>query len=411
VSLYRWWARCGYAWRNDPTPLVTSAHRWVDLLTTVRPALTESRGTGGALTFAYAGLRDGLTQILPFLEQRREPHDGPTSVRRRRPTSWRELARAADASGADITAVGCLDQQARRLPRARSLVLPMRLSLAVPVQAEIDEVCRRVSRKDRQQYARERERRSWTVEVGTGADDFAHFYRRMHQPTMRRRHGEATRSESARTAYECLFRHGVLLFLCESGRPVAGMLCRLEPARRTLVIRLAGVLDGADVHYRSGTHMAMYLGVLEWAAINGIESVNLSGCEPFLSKGILQFKRKLHPVVELPANHFGGKRMWLAVHRDSHTVRDFLVDNPPVAVDCDGLLWATYFHDRDRPARTDLRWQTPGIAGRRLVDLDTFLAGAAPPRIPAGSRTQAGSRTAAPGRAPKLPAPAGRTAR
>jgi hypothetical protein len=194
----------------------------------------------------------------------------------------------------------------------------------------------------------------------------------MHQPTMRRRHGAATRTVSRAVAWHSLFHRGVLFFLRENGERVAGMLCRLEAG--AVVLRLAGVRDGAELAYRSGTYLALYVGILEWATRNRLDRVDLSGAEPFLSKGILQFKRKLHPWVGCPATHFAGKRLWLGVRRDTPAVRDFLVANPVLMPAADGLT-ALYFHDRARPPRLDLRWQTPGVTGHTRVDLDAFLAG------------------------------------
>ncbi|WP_101790920.1 hypothetical protein [Nonomuraea indica] len=399
MRLDGWWAEGHYVWRTGSGPLVGGAHRLVDAAGALRPPVTVSRDASGALPLAYAGHPDGLTYLLPFLEERRA---GPAAAHRTEQTTagttvgtaagttgrttgrttWRQIAADAAAPDADLIAVGCSHRRALSLPTDRALLLPFRLSLVVPVHDGPEAVRRRVSRKDRQQYARERERRAWNVVPGTADADFAYFYRRMHLPTMASRHGESARSESPSVAYHCLFRHGALLFLTEAGRRVAGMLCRYEPATRTLVIRLAGVLDGAEGHYRSPTYLGLYVGVLEWAARQGLSAVNLSGCEPFLSKGIFQYKRKLHPRVTLPADHFGGKRLWLRARRDTPALRDFLVDNPAITLDEGGRLHATYFHDADRPARTGLRWRTPGLAGQRLVDLDAFLAGA-PADLPA----------------------------
>jgi hypothetical protein len=154
------------------------------------------------------------------------------------------------------------------------------------------------------------------------------------------------------------------------------MLCRWASRTRTLTLRLAGVDGGAAEHYRSGAFTALYPLILEWAAQHGVRTVNLSGCEPFLSKGIFQFKRKLHPRVVLPASHFGGKRLLLRVLRDSARVRDFLVANPVIAESADGGLDAVYFHDEQRPARLDHRWEGVGLRAARLVHLSSFLAGA-----------------------------------
>ncbi|WP_329007433.1 GNAT family N-acetyltransferase [Micromonospora rifamycinica] len=358
-----------FSWQNSTRPWVVGVHHTVDAVRHRRPRATESVPADAGPALAYAGLTEGLDHVLPFLEQQR----GPTGRRRRQLTSWADIFSGRAVPAADILAAGCLPGRVPSGPVPRSLTLPLRITLVVPLGEDAAGVLRRVSRKARQQHARELRSRSRSLEVATLDQDFALFYDRMHLPTMQRRHASATRSVSRATAHQCLFRGGVLFFLQESGERVAGMLCRQEG--NGLVIRLAGVRDGAEEPYRSGTYMAIYILILQWAADQGLARVDLSGCEPFLSKGIFQFKRKLHPEVTLPRNHFAGKRLWLHVRRDTPPVRDFLAANPMLVTVPGGGLEAVYFHDAHRPPRTDLRWETPGVHGHRMVDLDAFMAG------------------------------------
>ncbi|MEN8656120.1 GNAT family N-acetyltransferase [Streptomyces sp. 21So2-11] len=358
-----------YVWNNSADPRIVRAHTLADAAVTARPRVTLSWPDGEGLVLAYGGLPQGLTHVLPFLEQQR----GTPSHRIRRGTTWTALVSGRAAPGADILSVGVLrDRVPERLPRHR-LLLPFRVTLGVPVGPDPQEVLRRLSRKARQQHSRELRSHRRTLEVATGEKGFAFFYDDMHRPTMANRHGDSARSEDRESARVCLFQRGVLFFLRESDRRVAGMLCRLEG--RTLVIRLAGVDQGSDQAYGSGTYLAMYVLILQWAAEHGLTRVDLSGCEPFLSKGIFQFKRKMHPEVVLPSNHFANKRLLLQVRRDTPSVRDFLAANPLLGFGPEQGFEAVYFHDDDRPPRLDLRWSCPGVQGHRLVDLDDFLAG------------------------------------
>ncbi|MEV2278198.1 GNAT family N-acetyltransferase [Nocardiopsis sp. NPDC049922] len=349
---------------------------WADTAASFRPRVTYSVPVTGDPVLAYGGLSEGLTYVLPFLEQRR----GLPSRRYEHHTSWAELTRGSAAPGADILAVGYPGPRVPVVPPSHALLLPFRVSLTVEVGSDPAEVLRRVSRKARQQHNRELRSRARSLEVTAEDADFDGFYDNMHQPTMDRRHGEAARSEPRESARACILRRGRLFFLCESGRRVAGMLCRLEG--RTLTVRLAGVDGGDENAYQSGTYMALFIMILQWAAEHRFTRVDLSGGEPFLSKGTFQFKRKMHPEVTLPANHFRDKRLLLRVCRDNDAVRDFLVANPVLAFTENGDLEAVYFHDVDRSPRLDLRWRSPGVERYRLVDLDGFLAG-----LPAGPVT------------------------
>lgn len=86
-----------------------------------------------------------------------------------------------------------------------------------------------------------------------------------------------------------------------------------------------------------------------------------------------------HPRRPSP-NHFGSKRLWFQVRRDTPEVRDYLVANPMLAENDEGRLEAVYFHDAERPARLDYAANSPGVDGTRHIDLDSFLASV--PRTP-----------------------------
>jgi hypothetical protein len=358
-----------YAWHNSADRRIVRTRGWVDAAASARPQVVRSLSSDGGPVLAYGGLTAGTTHVLDFLEQRR----GGIATRTARRSSWSALGKGDAVPDADLLLVGYPRRNAPAELPAHSLLLPFRITLGVLIDANPDAVVGRISRKARQQHAREQRARRRTLRIATDEADLVRFYADMHRPTMASRHGAAARSESLENARACLFRHGVLFLLMEDDEAVAGMLCRIE--RQTLFLRLAGVAGGGTQAYESGTYMALYIMIFQWAAAHRFSRVDLSGCEPFLSKGLLQFKRKMHPEITLPANHFADKRLTLTARRDSPAVRDFLVANPVLAMRDDDALDAVYFHDDDRAARLDLRWQCPGVAGHRLIHLDQFLAG------------------------------------
>ncbi|UQI45300.1 GNAT family N-acetyltransferase [Streptomyces sp. HU2014] len=350
---YRAVLRARYAWDTGPR-LAAVRVRWDG----ARRPFTACSPPDGPVRLCYTGLGDGSRHILAFLRQR-----GVDTVATR--------PGARHSAPVDIRLSGL---PARRVPvpGPATVVLPFRVRLVVPVGAGPGALRARISARESRTFRAGRAARGWTWETGTGPHAFDHFYERMHLPTMRRRHGEATRSLSAALAYECLFRKGILFFLVEDGTRVAGVLCARGRHHRVLTMRLLGVLDGAEQYYADGAVRALTHFTLEWADAHGFDHVDLSGCEPFLSKGIFQFKQRFHPECRLPDDHFGGKRLVLRVGRDTPRVRDLLVANPVIACGDDGFE-ALYFHDADRPPRTDLAWRCPGVRRARHVPLDAFL--------------------------------------
>lgn len=361
------WERARFGWDTSGNRALATARHLADTARSAGPGWQTFRA--GPVTVAYGGYPAGRSHVLPFLRERAEAAGLATGESR----AGAPGGRLPDAAA--LVALGCSARRAAALPTAGAVVAPFRVHLVLPLAVAGERRPVVVSRKERQRHARERVARGWKLEPTRSEDDFEYFYQRMHLPTMARRHGEATRSVGPGLARDAILARGVLFFVTEHGERRAGMLCRLDRPGRTLTLRLAGVLDGADEHYRSGVFMAMYILIAQWAAEQGFARLDLSGCEPFLSKGILQFKRKLHPHVELPPNHFAAKRLWIGARRDTPAVRDLLAANPVLTMGPAGRFEAVYFHDARRPPRTDLRWEGLNIAAARQVDLDTFLAG------------------------------------
>lgn len=364
------WVR--YRWTTGTGGWAGARERWAELPGR-RFAHRVLDAAEGRLSLAYQGFPEGTTYVLPYLRDQMAAQAGAVSATDRRPPTWRQMLRAAHRPTADLLVLGCSRERVRRLPAARSVVLPFRINMTLGIDAEA--VHRGVSGNERRQFAKLRRSHGWTCEAGTEPADLEFFYRRMHLPTMASRHGEEARSTDWDIARRALFRHGLVLFVREGDRRVAGVLARLEDGGRMLRMRLLGVLDGAGEHYRSGAVKAVYYLTMEWAAEHGVTRVDFSGGDPFPGKGVYQFKRRLHPTVSHPADHFRHRRVYLRATRDTPAVRDFLVATPLLTVDASERLVATHFFDGTRPLRSDIRADGPGVHGARAIDLDEFLTG------------------------------------
>ncbi|GHJ44202.1 hypothetical protein Cs7R123_15440 [Catellatospora sp. TT07R-123] len=356
ARLHGWW---------DSRP----GRRYLNRLITAAPP----DGTPGGVSLAYRGFAEGPHYVLTHLRAQVEQHGGgPAEIVDLPPRRWPGLL---DQQDADLLVVGCSTARARSLPTERSVLLPYRIDLNIEVDEDPEVMRKRVSGNERRQFAKLRRERDWAWKRTRDPEDLLHFWERMHLPTMAGRHGADTRSTDWVTAQECLFGQGRLFFVTEEAKPVAGVLCRWEPETRSLTMRLLGVLDGDEAHYRSGAVKAVYYLAIEWACDNGVRWLGLAGGESFPGVGVFQFKRRFHPTVGLPVDHQGGKALWLRVQRDTPAVRDLLVDTPMFGLTPDGRLEAVYFADADRPARTSVTAASPGVDGVRMIDLDEFLNG------------------------------------
>jgi hypothetical protein len=352
--------RAGYAWELSERPLLIAMRAGLDTRIR-RPATAVSIAGPQAPRIGYSGPRHGLVKLLQFLEERQEAMGaGPATVE-------------PGLGGADLVAMACSVDTARRMPGAASLVLPYRLHLVVDMPEAPGEWRRAVSRRERQWFNARSKAADLALEIATDDASFHFFYDRMHTPTMRERHGHRARSEARDVAYTCLFRGGLLAFATVDGRRVAGVLCQRGPG--TVTVRLLGVLDGAQSAYRDGAMKVLYHLLLDWADRNGLRQVDFGGTEAWISKGIFQWKRRFGPRLAHAPNHFGTYRVWWHARRDTPAVRDFLVANPLLEMTGDTAMQAVYFHDDDRPARLDLPYACANVDRHRTAHLDRFLAG------------------------------------
>jgi hypothetical protein len=364
-----------YHWRNSGNPVLVRLRVAWDVRD--RRVLPSLRSELGGMSVSYTGLPEGLAYTLEFTELRRE-RAGEHAERTSATITGRDLRSGAAAlPDADIVIAGTSASQARRLPAPASLVVPMRVHFVVDIDGDAQTLRRRISERERWQFARNVRQYGWIWGSVEDPSWFDFFYDRMYRPTMYERHGMRERTEGKESSYECLFRTGQLFALCENGERIAGALCHWNRASRVLTLRLLGVLDGSKEYLDRGALKAVYHFLVAWAADNHVRQLDLQGTEPFLSKGTYQWKRRLGTRVVIPPNHFGAKRLWFHVLRDTPAVRDFLIANPVLAESADGTLEAIYFHDEDRPARLDYSAKSPGVERARLVDVGGFLSSAA----------------------------------
>ncbi|WEH34714.1 GNAT family N-acetyltransferase [Streptomyces sp. AM 4-1-1] len=371
-------ARLAYAWNNSPRPAWRTARRLYDSGPR-RVPVTVSRVRTDQPDIAYLGLRQGEANILQLLEFQRSRAGAGPERRERGRTSLKDLA-AGRWPDADLVVVGAQARQLERLPTAGSITAPFRVHLVVDVPDTVERLEQQISRRERWEFRRNQREHRWTLEEDSSPEAFDFFYRRMHLPTMRRRHGDRSRTESPSVARHAILGHGTLMFVTEAGTRVAGVLCHWSADRKALTTRLLGVLDAEERLYDDGAFKAVYHLLLRWACERRVAHVDFFGTEAFLGKGIFQWKRKFAPRVVLPPNHFADKRIRLYVRRDTPETRDFLVANPLLGLDSGTtgpVLVPTYFTDSTRPPRLDISARCPGLPEPRVVDLDDFLTGRA----------------------------------
>ncbi|WP_432010369.1 hypothetical protein [Streptomyces cucumeris] len=334
--------------------------------------LRENSGTtelGESARTVYLGAQEGLTYIAPFVEDRfLTERSGERTSSLDDPSGLAKLWSSADADLAVLVAPADVVDSLAGPGDIRAV---SRIHQVVDTSRGHAHVMSRLLSRREGRRRRNAERDGFTYDVSHEDEHFYEFYRTMHLPTMHMRYADRARSVEEEQAFRTLFRQGVLFRVLRSGEWVAGSVCQIDRERRRLNARLIGIKEGSEVHRAAGAQTYIYYANLDWAASEeGIDLLDFQGCEPFLTKGTFQYKKRFGTTAVIPDNVFGRLRMLIRPKAQSPSVRRFLVNNPVVAENGSGELVATYFFDQNTPVRSDIQHNCPGITEAVSINLD-----------------------------------------
>lgn len=322
---------------------------------------------GEEAEIVYAGVREGLTYVAPFID---ECYFEWSAVVRQGTFDWRELECFLKGVDGEILILMAPVALIEQFSEQGDVVGVSRIHQVVDVSGGWDYIKSQLSR-------REAKRREQCVAQGFHYDisyedcDFYEFYRSMHVPTMKRRYGNLARSVEEKDAYASLFKRGLLFRVYKDHEWVAGSVSQINESGRTLNARLIGVKNGRSVYRSDGSQNFTYHSIIEWAASRSdIDCVDFQGCEPFLTKGTFQYKKRFGTRAVIPDNDFGNLRLLIRVKVLSLSARCFLINNPLLIAGEFGALKALYFFDENNNARVDIPFASKGIEEAVFLDLD-----------------------------------------
>ncbi|MGB8956217.1 MAG: hypothetical protein WCC10_12665 [Tumebacillaceae bacterium] len=336
----------------------------------------ESQGLddeGRLVRYSYIGIDEGLVYIMPFVENNLIKQD--LQVTKEGKIAAEDVEAYMKSSDADLLIVAADKQSVLALRTEAHLLMPFRIHQIVHTSREYEKTRRAMSQRELKRYDKMRQQEGFDYFVTYEDADFDHFYDTMHKPTMNSRYGEFARSVEKQTAYETLFKKGLLFLVTQNGEPVSGSVSQFDKTKNWLNARLIGVRNGDDLYRTNGAQNFVYHAIIHWASNVGmIDVVDFQGCEPFLTKGTLQYKKRFATEAILPPNHFHDKRLLVQANLRSPSVRQFLIDNPMLVIDEADNIGAGYPFDQQSKPRLELPYQCPGIDYHVLIDLDEWAA-------------------------------------
>jgi hypothetical protein len=190
---------------------------------------------------------------------------------------------------------------------------------------------------------------------------------------MHSRYGNLARSVEESKAYRNLFKQGQLFKVFLNQQWLAGSVCQIDPNLRIVNARLLGVRQGQDIYRNNGAQNFVYHSIIDWACrSSNIDLIDFQGCEPFLSKGTFQYKKRFGAQAVIPDNLFGELRLIMRVNKLTPSIRRFLIDNPSIVITETGHLSARYFQDKTTPFRADIPFECDGLETKIVLDVDDW---------------------------------------
>lgn len=282
-----------------------------------------------------------------------------------------DLAFAIEQSAADLALIILPKITSSKFEKARDLVGVCRIHQTVRT-IDIEETMKNMSRRETRRRVNSINR-GFSYDTTNENSAFYGFYDNMYIPTMQIRYGTAARTVSIGTAYNELFKKGHLFRIFLDDAWIAGSVCQIDESNKILNARLIGVQKGDETLKQQGAQNFVYHAILDWAcAVPHIDTVDFQGCEPFLTKGTFQYKKRFGTRAIIPNNSFNEFNLIMRVKHLTPCVRHFLINNPSIVLTEFNQLAARYFYDSANPPRTDIPYECEGLEHKIIVSLDDW---------------------------------------
>lgn len=322
---------------------------------------------GEKISFSYCGIQHGLTYIQPFIQN--QLLEGNIKIKRRNIIQPSELATYIVENKDDLIVISTHKEQAYKNFTEDYFIMPFRIHQIVDTSKGIKKVLSSMSKREVKRQRKLKEKYKLDFYTTNEDKQYFDFYNRMHKPTMENRFDGLARSVEINKAYKEIFKKGLLFIITENGVPVSGSVSQIDEENKVLNARLIGVLNGDDRYRYIGAQNHVYHSILEWACKDPrINYVNFQGCEPFLTKGTFQYKKRFATEAILPPNHLNDKRLLVKANFNKQGIKDFFFNNPVMLVDVDDRLGAGYFYDGREP-RLDIPYHSPGFSFKRMISM------------------------------------------
>jgi hypothetical protein len=253
-------------------------------------------------------------------------------------------------------------------------MLPRLVFQSLVVRGTWEDVLGRLHDNLRKDYLKAMRRFGYDYKTSHEDEDFEMFFDQMYVPLMQAHHSSLAMIASRREAYR-VFQRGVLFLVYRDGQCVSGELSQIDDRHKLIHARFIGVRDGDEQLVREGAQKAARHAVIHWANRHGYHEVNFQGCEPFLSKGILQDKKRWGAGIQ-SSNH---KRILLKIQRSTPAVCRFLENNPCITISKQEDLRGLFFVE-DSPSipaltreKCEKTCAMPGLDGYFVRTVNDFL--------------------------------------
>ena len=186
-------------------------------------------------------------------------------------------------------------------------------------------------------------------EISRDVADLRVFYEGIYVPYILARHGNMSVPDGWDTLLRTAQGGELILAKDANGKILGGML--LGRNSKKIYARAVGLIGNEKTVLKTGVGSALYQACFERAAAHGYDRLGMGLTAPFLTDGILQFKKKWG--LRLLNEHEQG--IWLQFNHATAAVGSFLINNPFIYRDAGKIHGAVFTEDPQALGSESLR--------------------------------------------------------
>jgi hypothetical protein len=251
----------------------------------------------------------------------------------------------------------------------KAFLIPVWIKQVLDINKPLDEIINGFRKNTKLTDLRRIRKSGYSYDIFSDLDSLKLFYEKMHMPYIKSRYTDQAEIDDFDVVKK-KFKNGELLFIKSNGEYVAAVLCVKKQG--CYYWDRIGILNGDEEILKKGALAALLYFAIIRAKNENMKTIDFGNSRPFLSNGVLHYKRKWGSQVCQDKNI---KRLIYLLVNKSKNIAPIFTEQPFLFVEKDKLKAVVFLNGEIKDAEFDInylieKFYSPGIASFKVVDLE-----------------------------------------